>query len=123
MNERPLSPHLQIYRLPPTALLSITHRVTGALILLGLVLWVACLIAAADGPERYAVAQYWLRSIAGRIFLLLWTFSLFLHLCHGVRHLIWDTGHGFARETLNRHAWLELLASLSLTGLTVYLAM
>lgn len=117
MNERPLSPHLQIYRLPPTALLSIAHRITGVALSLGLILWVVYLSACAD-PESFELAQSWLRSGFGRLFLVLWVFAVFLHFCHGVRHLIWDTGRGFAKEALNRHAWIVLATAVALTGLS-----
>ena len=121
MNERPLSPHLRIYRLPLTAILSIAHRITGVLVLAGLVAGVACLMAAADGSESFALIRSWLSSTMGRAFLLFWVFSMYLHLCHGLRHLIWDSGHGFAREDLTRHAWFELSASVVLTGLSFLL--
>jgi succinate dehydrogenase / fumarate reductase cytochrome b subunit len=120
-HQRPLSPHLQVYKLPLTAILSITHRVTGVLLSFGL-LYVVCLLSAlASGPEAFAsvqavAASWWMRWLS-------WGFiyGLFFHLCHGVRHLIWDAGQGFERETLNRYAWIELVASVLLTLVSLVL--
>lgn len=112
---RPLSPHLQVYKLPLTAILSITHRVTGVLLSFGLLYAVYLLTSLAAGPEAYAAMQgiaesWWMRCIS-------WGFiyALFFHLCHGVRHLIWDAGRGFEAETLNRYAGIELAVSVLLT--------
>jgi succinate dehydrogenase / fumarate reductase cytochrome b subunit len=112
---RPLSPHLQVYRLPLTAILSITHRMTGVLLSAGL-LYIVCLLSAlAAGPEAYASVQGFAGSWWMRILSWGFIYALFFHLCHGVRHLIWDAGFGFEAETLNRYAWLELAASVLLT--------
>ncbi len=115
MSERPLSPHLQVYRLPITAVLSISHRITGVLLSIGAVLWVVFLMAVAQGEAQYALAQSVLDSFPGKIFLWGWIYALFFHLCHGVRHLIWDTVHGLERDTLARYAYLEIAASALLT--------
>ncbi len=122
MNEdkRPLSPHLQVYRLPLTGLISITHRMTGVLLSLGVVLTVYMLLIVSQGDSAYAQLQSLLNTIW--LQLLLWGFiyALFFHLCHGVRHLIWDAGFGFERDSMDRYAVIELLASVLLT-LFVYL--
>lgn len=115
MSERPLSPHLQVYRLPITAILSISHRATGIFLSLGVVVWVTFLMAAAQGEAQYDTAQRCLDSVPGRVLLWAWIYALFFHLCHGIRHLIWDTVHGFDRDTLARHGYLELAASVALT--------
>jgi succinate dehydrogenase / fumarate reductase cytochrome b subunit len=114
MNERPLSPHLQVYRLPLTAWVSITHRATGVFLSLGMILLVVILLAVAQGAESFAWVHSFLQSAVGRLFLWAWIYSLMFHLCHGFRHLIWDTGHGFERDTLNRLAAYEIAASLLL---------
>ena len=114
MNERPLSPHLQVYRLPLTALVSITHRATGVFLSLGMILLVVFLLETAQGPDSFAQVHGFLTSLLGRLFLWVWIYALLFHLCHGVRHLIWDTGHGFDRETMNRYAIYEIAASLQL---------
>lgn len=92
---RPLSPHLQIYRLPLLALMSITHRITGIGLVAGLVVLAAWLGAAASGAEAFAVAQSFFGSPLGYLVLFGWTVALFFHLSHGIRHLLWDSGWGF----------------------------
>jgi succinate dehydrogenase / fumarate reductase cytochrome b subunit len=112
---RPTSPHLQVYRLPLTGVISITHRMTGVMLSLGLILFVYIITSLAGGADSYAAMQsvinHWLVKLAGWAFI----YALFFHLCHGVRHLIWDTGSSFERDTLNRYAMIELAASLLLT--------
>lgn len=112
---RPLSPHLQIYRLPVTAVLSITHRITGVLLAFGLLFLVMGLMAAAAGPASYGKFQAFFAGFAGQALLWCWMYALFFHLCHGVRHLVWDTGSGFGREYLQIAAYLEIAVSLALT--------
>ena len=123
MNERPLSPHLQVYRLPLTALVSITHRATGVFLSLGLILLVVYLMAVAQGPAAFDTAQGLLNSLLGRLFLWGWIFALLFHLVHGVRHLLWDTGLGFERERLDRLARYEIVASLLLTEAVFFLGL
>lgn len=115
--QRPLSPHLQAYRLPLTGWLSITHRLTGVLLSAGAVLMLMIPIAALSGPESYRQLQGVLASVVGRMLLWLWILSFIFHLCHGVRHLLWDAGAGFSREQLSRNAVFELLACVILTAL------
>jgi succinate dehydrogenase / fumarate reductase cytochrome b subunit len=114
-NDRPTSPHLQIYKLPLTGLVSISHRITGVALSLGLVFLVIMLLAIAQGETSYHIIQVLLN--VWLIKLLVWAFiyALFFHCCHGIRHLIWDTGNGFERETLTQHALIEIAASLLLT--------
>jgi succinate dehydrogenase / fumarate reductase cytochrome b subunit len=120
-NNRPVSPHLQVYRLPLTGIISITHRMTGVLLSVGLILFVYIISAVAGGSATYtdmqAYAGYWL------VKLIYWGFiyALFFHLCHGVRHLCWDAGKSFERETLNLYALIELSVSLVLTLSTLIL--
>ncbi|QWF72159.1 succinate dehydrogenase, cytochrome b556 subunit [Methylomonas paludis] len=116
-NNRPLSPHLQVYRLPLTGLISITHRITGVLLCLGLLGIVAVLYSIAAGVAGYAAMQslmsFWLSQ------LVFWGFiyALLFHICHGIRHLIWDAGKSFELLSLQRYAVYELIASLLLTVL------
>lgn len=118
---RPLSPHLQIYKLPVTGVLSITHRLTGILLSVGLFFVVYLLSLLPEGPEAYAAMQSIMRQ--GLMRVLFWGFmlALFIHVCHGIRHLIWDTGKSLERETLTRYAIMELAASVILTLLTFVL--
>ncbi|MGH8477572.1 MAG: succinate dehydrogenase, cytochrome b556 subunit [Methylococcales bacterium] len=112
---RPLSPHLQIYRLPLTALLSITHRLTGVVISLGMIYLVVWLMGIAEGASAFQNTQAFLDSGFGRLLLFFWTFALFFHFVHGIRHLIWDTGLTFKRAEMDRTAWIEIGAAGGLT--------
>ena len=94
-SNRPLSPHLQVYRLPMLANLSILHRITGVALGFGALLLTYWLVAAASGPAAFATAQDIIGSFFGRLFLFGWTFALFYHLFNGIRHMLWDTGWGF----------------------------
>ena len=96
---RPLSPHLQVYRLPLPALMSISHRASGVVLAAGSLVLVYWLAAVASGPDTYAHAQALLGSLPGRVVLLAVTFSLFYHLGNGIRHLFWDAGLGFELRT------------------------
>ena len=112
---RPLSPHLTIYRPQLTALLSVLHRGTGVFITIAAVLLVAWLLALASGPEAYAlltaVYGHWL----GQLVLLGVTFSVAFHLCNGVRHLVWDTGRALDIPWVYRGGYAALAASVALT--------
>jgi succinate dehydrogenase / fumarate reductase, cytochrome b subunit len=114
-HDRPLSPDLQIYRPQLTSVLSISHRVTGIVMSGCSVLLVAWLIAAASGPQTYSAVQELMRSWITLFLLLGATFSLFFHLCNGIRHLVWDTGHGFLLRTIYASGWTVLAASVVLT--------
>ena len=112
---RPLSPHLQVYRFQWTMLLSISHRITGVGLAVGTLLLVYWLAAAAAGPEAFATAQAIVGSLIGRLFLFGWTFALFYHLCNGIRHLVWDAGYGFELEDAYRSGLAVVGASAVLT--------
>lgn len=120
--DRPLSPHLQIYKLPLNALLSITHRLTGLLLALGAVGVVVMLVAAASGSQVYqafhAVALHWL----GQVVLVGFTLALYYHLCAGIRHLVWDAGYGYDLRAARIGSWLVMLGAIVLTLLTWVLA-
>ena len=115
---RPLSPHLQVYRFQWTMALSISHRITGVGLALGTLLLVYWLAAAAAGPEAFATAQAVIGSFLGRLLLFGWTFALFYHLCNGVRHLVWDAGYGFELDTAYRSGLVVIAASVVLTLLS-----
>ncbi|MDX1541607.1 MAG: succinate dehydrogenase, cytochrome b556 subunit [Geminicoccaceae bacterium] len=93
--ERPLSPHLQVYRWYFTMALSIAHRVTGVGLAGGLVLLTWWLMALASGPEAFATAQDIVTSWFGLLVLFGYTFVIFYHMGNGIRHLVWDMGYGF----------------------------
>lgn len=114
---RPLSPNLQIYRPQLTSVLSITHRLTGVVLGVGAPLLVIWLMTAAAGPRSYAAFNDLLGSPLGLAILFAWTFSLFFHLCNGIRHLMWDTGLGFELHTIYVSGWVVLVASVLLTAI------
>lgn len=120
--DRPLSPHLQVYRLPMTALMSITHRMTGVALSAGCVLITAFLIAAAVSEEAFD----WIRDFSitpvGTLILFAWSFALYYHLCNGIRHLIWDTVHLLEERQAIVAGWVVLLATAALTAATWYFA-
>lgn len=112
---RPLSPNIQHYRPQLTSVLSIANRVTGVVLsafAVGLVVW---LTAGAAGPQAYAVVHRAIASWAGQAVLFGCTFAFFLHLCGGIRHLVWDTVHGFELRSIYLSGWIVVAASVALT--------
>ena len=120
--QRPLSPHLQIYRPQLTSVLSITHRATGIALVVGTLVLVYWLLAAASGAEAYGSAQQLLGSWLGRIVLLGFSFALFFHLCNGIRHLFWDVGLGFELKTAYASGNAVVIVSIAMTVLAWVLA-
>jgi succinate dehydrogenase / fumarate reductase cytochrome b subunit len=114
---RPTSPHLQIYRLPLTAKMSISHRASGVLLSAGLVLTVLFLSALAGGQSSWASAQGFLSSGFGQLILFVFTLVLNYHLCNGIRHLFWDVGCGYSLEAANLANKVVLGAAAGLTVL------
>ena len=112
----PLSPHLQIYRWPITMVASITHRATGLALAAGTLLLSWWLIAAAAGPDSYAVFARAAANPVGEIILFGFLWSLAFHLLNGIRHLVWDLGYGFAVPTAKLTAALVFAASLLLAA-------
>ena len=121
-SKHPTSPHLQIYRLPLTALLSISHRISGFVLAVGSLLLVTILYAAAEGAGAYQFYLDILHSWIGKLFVTAYVFALFLHLSNGIRHLFWDIGKGFELETVDMTAKLAIGAAAVLTVVTVILA-
>ena len=114
-NNRPLSPHLDIYQYQITWTVSIMHRITGEAMTLGLILIVAWLVAAAFSPELFSLIDGVLRSWIGMIIIFgsLWAF--WFHFLNGIRHLFWDLGYGFNLSTVWRSGWVVVLGSIILT--------
>ena len=113
--ERPLSPHIQVYRFMLTYVMSGFHRVTGAVLYFGIVLVVWWLMAAASGPNAYAKVQWFMGTFIGRLVLFGYTWALIHHTLGGIRHLIWDSIHGFGP---NEREWLaaaNLVGSIAIT--------
>lgn len=118
---RPLSPHLSIYRPQLTSALSIMHRITGVALNIGTLLLAWWLIAAATGPESFAVVQGFLGSWFGMLILFGWTWALMYHLCNGIRHLVWDAGYWLELPQVYLTGWIVVGASFGLT-LLVWIA-
>jgi succinate dehydrogenase / fumarate reductase, cytochrome b subunit len=112
---RPLSPNVQIYRPQLTSVLSILNRITGIFLSACAVVLVVWLVAAAWGPQTYAPVQATIASRIGRIVLFGATFAFFLHLCGSIRHLVWDTVHGFELRSIYISGWSVVGASVLLT--------
>jgi len=115
---RPLSPHLQIYKKQITSVMSILHRMTGIALMFGAVVLSYWLISATYGPESFQTAQAMLGSWFGRLVLFGLTFSLFYHLGNGVRHLGWDFGMGFELSQVRSTGIAVVVFSVVLTLLT-----
>lgn len=114
----PLSPHLTVYKWQITMILSIGHRATGVFLSLGLILLSCWLLAIASGPQAYANITSHINNWYGQLVLVLFSFSLYLHLCNGIRHLFWDTGLGFQIKTFHNSGYAVIIASLILTIIT-----
>ena len=112
---RPLSPHLQIYRWTWTMGMSIFHRVTGSALYLGTAVLAIWLVSMASGPRAYEVVGGLFNSILGRLFLFGYTWVLLHHMLGGVRHLVWDFGHGMEPGTRMNMARFTLIGSVTLT--------
>ena len=120
---RPLSPHLQIYKPQLTALMSISHRLSGVFLSLSSLILVYWLMAVAAGESAYQQAQNLFNSWLGLVLLFGWSLALFYHLCNGVRHLSWDVGLGMDIKTVYLTGGLVWVVTLLLTSLTWLLAM
>ena len=112
---RPLSPHLTIYRWPLTMILSIMHRVTGAALSLGMIVFILWLLTIAFSQNGYNFFLSIMESRLGQLALFLWSFAFFLHFCNGIRHLYWDTGRGFDKDKVELYARLVIFGSVILT--------
>lgn len=112
---RPVSPNIQNYRPQLTSVLSIVNRITGIFLSLCAVVLVIWLIAAAIGANAYAVVRGVIGSWPGQALLFAATFSFFLHLCGGIRHLVWDTVHGFELRSIYASGWLVVAAAVFLS--------
>lgn len=121
--ERPLSPHLQIYKPQITSVMSILHRLTGIALGVGTLLLTWWLIALSAGPESFDVVQDFIGSVVGVIILIGFSWALFFHLCNGIRHLFWDIGRGFELSQVTASGWTVVVASVVLTVLAWILAL
>lgn len=116
---RPLSPHLSIYRMAITMLVSIMNRITGAGMALAAILIVWWLLAAASGADYYATVNGFLTSWVGLVILVGSLWALWFHFLGGLRHLFMDFGLGYEIKTVNMTGWIVLIGSFVLTALSL----
>lgn len=121
-NDRPLSPHLSIYRWPVTMVTSILHRATGVAMAVGFLVLVGWLFDAASGPEVYDKFLGVMSTTIGCVLLVGWSFAFFYHLANGIRHLVWDTGRGLEKEQATASSWFVIAASIVLTAVFWWVA-
>ena len=114
-NKNPLSPHIQIYRWHISSLISITHRISGILNFLGLILIFFWLFILSYKESNYEIFLSIINSYVGQFVLIGFTWSMTFHLLSGIRHLIWDMGYGFEIKIANRSGIAVILSSLILT--------
>jgi succinate dehydrogenase / fumarate reductase cytochrome b subunit len=114
--QRPVSPHLTIYRPLINMVMSILHRITGIANYVGTVLLAVWLFAAASGERPFDAVNQLFRHPLGQLILLGYTWSVLHHMLGGIRHLIWDTGRGLEIWSVNLLSWLTISGSLALTA-------
>ena len=115
-DQRPLSPHLQVYAPQLSSVLSITHRATGVFLSIGSAFLALWLLALATGGETWECAQAISGSWFGILCLFGWSYALMYHLCNGVRHLFWDAGMALEMDTANKTGIISIVVSLILTA-------
>jgi succinate dehydrogenase / fumarate reductase, cytochrome b subunit len=112
---RPVSPHLQIYKWQVQMVTSILHRATGIALAVGILMIVWGILSLAAGEEAFNQFKICMGSPLGIILLVGWSWSLFYHLCNGIRHLIQDTGAGYTIPQFVRSSWMSIIGSFVLT--------
>ena len=114
-NQNPISPHLQIYRWHISSLLSITHRISGVVNLLALILIFFWLLVLSLGESNYELFLLIMNSFIGKFILIGFTWSMSFHILSGIRHLAWDMGYGFEIKTANISGIIIIISSLVVT--------
>lgn len=121
--QRPISPHIQVYRWQVQMVTSILHRATGIVLVAGSLLFVWGLWALAAGPAQWADFSGFARSIPGFVLLFGWSWAFAYHLANGIRHVLQDAGWGFRIPDFIRNSWTTIIASLVITALLWFAAM
>ncbi len=121
LKQRPLSPHLQIYRWQLTMAMSILHRISGAALAAGLFAFTWMLVAAASGPDAWNAFIDVAGSLFGKLALVGWMAALFYHLFNGIRHLVWDTGRLFKIENAYIGGYLVLICAALATAVAIWI--
>jgi succinate dehydrogenase / fumarate reductase cytochrome b subunit len=120
MPPRPLSPHLGVYKFMYTMSLSILHRITGVAATVGFLVFVWWLMALAAGHDAYGNAMGIVSSPLAKLLLVGFVFSFVYHFCNGIRHLVWDTGHGLERAQARRSGAVVIIAALLITAAVLW---
>jgi len=115
--QRPLSPHLQIYKPQITSMLSILHRATGIALSIGSVILVLWVVALTLGENTYLMYSNLINNWFGKLIIFGFTFALFYHLSNGIRHLFWDLGYGFELDVVFKSGVVVIFSALVLTSL------
>jgi succinate dehydrogenase / fumarate reductase cytochrome b subunit len=115
--DRPLSPHLQIYKPQLTSMLSILHRITGAALAVGSLVLTWFLFAVLAGEHAFSIFRAFRESIIGQVMMFGWIFSFVYHFLNGIRHLKWDAGFGLELKSVYRTGYIVLIGSVFLTVL------
>jgi len=115
--ERPLSPHLQVYRWQIQMATSILHRATGIFLSVGALIIAGGLLALMMGPESWTCFTDHAGAWYGKLFLFAWTWSFAYHLCNGIRHIAQDFAIGFSIAAFVRNSWLSVIGSLLITAI------
>lgn len=116
--ERPLSPHLQVYKPQITSMSSILHRASGAFLAIGLFLFAWGVISLAQGPETYDIFIQFIQSTIGQIALVGWSAAFFYHACTGIRHFILDSGYLYEKGVASLSGWIVILVAATMTACT-----
>ena len=115
--QRPLSPHLEIYRFRITMFTSILHRALNGALAIGLIFLAVWILSIAVGGDFYTGYNAFLSSWLGQIMLFAWTYAAFYNIAHWVRHFAWDLGYWFELETAQKSGWIALIVPAVLTVL------
>lgn len=114
---RPLSPHVQVYKMPFSAKLSIFHRITGLVLSGAAVVLVFWLFSLAYLSDTAVALQAFFSLMVGKIMLVGFTFAFFYHFCNGIRHLFWDIGKGLELDSVNKSGVAVIVVAIVLTAL------
>ena len=117
---RPLSPHLQVYRPQLTSVLSIMHRASGVLLFVSAFSFAIWLFILTSGEAHYTIINKFLNGFVMKFVAIGFLYSFFYHLCNGIRHLCWDFGWGFEISWVYRSGWLTVIVAVLLTVLSLF---
>ncbi len=115
-DNRPLSPHLQVYRPQLTSMLSILHRITGFGLGVGAAAITWWLMAAIKSDDAFAYFQYIAHTLVGKVFLFGWLWAFVYHFLNGIRHMVWDTGRWLDLKSAYASGWFVFFGSFIFAG-------